>query len=342
MASARPGRWSVLLGCIALLALIIGGVVLAVKNRSVEKSPTTAEEQPTTLHGFSLSPQSFEVDDYLGFFNTAAEHGNTLSWAGPYQDLTKDTGNAARTVVVEAKKRSLTPVIITGPGKSEVFDGTFTAGFRSAVLNFVKTYEVPYLGLGNEIDEVYRDSPARYTTLASTLEALAAEVKTASPKTTVFTIFQLERTKGLQGGLFGKQNNRGDTTWQLISDLKNFDSVAFTSYPGLIYKTPTEIPEEYYSEIANHTALPIFFTEIGWFRTTPVTGWDANADEQANFINTFDELTNRLSPRLVIWPFLYDQKVASPFDAMGLLGLDEDSSPGLAAWDLARANDSGD
>jgi len=338
MGNAKPGSWKIWVGIFVLLVLVTAGLIVANKSRPVPEATTTDQkEEPAILRGFSLSPKSFEGTDYANFFVDAAKSGNTLSWAGHYQDLTKTVGNAAKTVISEAKKLDLTPVIIVGPNKGEVFDGIFLQGFRSAVLDFVTGNDVPYLGLGNEIDEVYHESTGRYAALIDTIETLAVDVRAASPKTKVFTIFQLERTKGLQGGLFGGQNNPNKHTWPLVTELKNLDFVAFTTYPCLIYKAPAEIPEEYYSDVANQTTLPVSFTEIGWFRETPVAGWESSEGEQADFIARFDELTTRLEPKLAIWPFLYDQAIPTPFQNMGLLGLEQTSSAGLTAWRLIVA-----
>jgi hypothetical protein len=338
MASVKPARWQAWLGVGALFLIACTALILGLRQtpRTTETTNTDTEKTNLPLRGFSLSPKSFNAADYSSFFGVAAENGNTLSWAGQYGDLKKTTGNAAKLVIAESNKRKMTPVIIVGPGKGEVFDGIFQQGFRDTVLEFVRTNTVPFIGLGNEIDEIYEQSPARYASFASTIESLAAEIHQASPTTKVFTIFQLERTKGLRGGLFGGTNNLNNNRWSLASDFKNIDLIAFTSYPCLIYKSPTEIPEEYYSDISNHTKLPVAFTEIGWFRETPVAGWESDESEQAAFIEHFGELSARLNPTFVIWPFLYDQAVEVPFKSLGLLGSSQESSLGLDAWNRYR------
>lgn len=319
---------------VLLIAVVAVAVLIGVNRRITKDQPDKTDQQvqmQSKLRGVSLSPINFEPTNYLGFFSKAAEVGNTISWAGKWQDL-KSSNNAAKTVLTQAKKQNITPIIITGPNKGEVYDGIFTQGFREAVINFVKNNEVPLLGLGNEIDQEYFDSPARYDTLIYTLTSLATEVKAASPNTKVFTIFQLERIKGLQGGLFGKQNDSNNNLWKLVQGASGFDYIAFTTYPCLIYKDPAEIPDEYYSEIANYTKLPIIFTEIGWFRETPFKGWESSETEQSQFIARFKSLTERIAPSVVIWPFLYDQDIAAPFKQIGLLGLDSTTSLGYEAW----------
>lgn len=69
-------------------------------------------------------------------------------------------------------------------------------------------------------------------------------IKSASPTTTVFTIFQLERMAGMQGGLYGGNNN-ASTEWSLLAKFK-MDAVGFTTYPDLVFKDPTDIPANFY------------------------------------------------------------------------------------------------
>lgn len=318
---------------ILLIAVIAVTTVIVVSRRTTKDQSDKSDQvqTPTKLKGVSLSPINFEPDNYRDFFAKAAEVGNALSWAGNWQDL-KNPNNAAKTVLVQAKKQNMTPIIITGPNKGEVYDGIFTQGFREAVLQFVGDNEVSFLGIGNEIDQEYLVSPARYQTLLSTLTSLATEIKSVSPTTKVFTVFQLERVKGLQGGLFGRINDQSQNLWKLVGELQGFDYIGFTTYPCLIYKSPAEIPDEYYTEISNYTDLPIIFTEIGWFRETPVAGWESNEAEQSQFIERFKTLIERVAPDVVIWPFLYDQNIAAPFKQIGLLSPTATSSLGYEAW----------
>lgn len=317
-----------------VVAILLVSVILLLKRVKQPNATTvtTKSYNQQKIRGVSWSPRSSNVADLNAFFQLVPNIGNALSWAGNYQDLTKTTGNAAQTVIEQSKKYDITPIIVTGPNNNEVLDGIGQENFRKAVLNFVKENDVPYIGLGNEIDEVYQESPARYESLIKIIEQLAADVRVASPNTKVFTIFQLERVKGMRGGLFGGKNDPNTNYWSLIAEVKNLDFVAFTTYPCLIYKSPVEIPDEYYSEIANYTSLPVVFTEIGWFREAPASGWESSEAEQAQFVQKFKQLTERIAPKIVIWPFLYDQNIAAPFKQIGLLSPTATTSLGYEAW----------
>lgn len=133
-------------------------------------------------------------------------------------------------------------------------------------------------------------------------------VKQASPDTKVFTIFQFE---------YMKKNNE----WQLLSQFKT-DIAAFTTYPFILYSSVSDIPSDYYAEIALHTSKPIAFTEIGWQNAEP------------EFISLFFEQTKQMNPdpEFAVWGFLYDQNVQEPFNTMGLLKSDGTKKQGWDEW----------
>jgi len=157
-------------------------------------------------------------------------------------------------------------------------------------------------------------------------------VKAASPKTKVFTVFQLERMKGLHGGLWGGADDLAKDEWALLERFPKADLVGFTTYPGLVFKDPADIPADYYAEARAHTTKPVAFTEVGWPSDAAVRGWESSEEEQARFVGRFFELTRELKPEMVIWPFLYDPAIGQPFKSMGLRRPDGQPRQAWAAW----------
>jgi hypothetical protein len=121
--------------------------------------------------------------------------------------------------------------------------------------------------------------------------------------------------------------------WFLLEKFKT-DICAFTTYPCLIFKDPSEIPRDYYTEISNYTTKPIAFTEIGWHSEASPLGWESSEAEQAEFIETFHSITKDMNVEITIWSFLYDQKTIEPFRSMGLLHEDGTARPALDSWQL--------
>jgi hypothetical protein len=204
--------------------------------------------------------------------------------------------------------------------------------YQSGIVAYAAKYKPAYLGMGIEINWIYEDLPTDFQSLVALFSSAYDGVKAASPSTKVFTVLQLEATKGLHGGLYGGVNNTAKNEWVILDSFPKADAIAFTTYPGLIYKSPAEIPADYYTDIFKHTAKPIIFTEIGWTSSAKVAGWESSEDEQAQFIDRFFALTKELNPQVVIWSFLYDQALAEPFAAMGLITSAGDDKKGLAVF----------
>jgi hypothetical protein len=114
------------------------------------------------------------------------------------------------------------------------------------------------------------------------------------------------------------------------------DLIAFTTYPGIVFADPNDIPDAYYAELPQRTAKPIAFSEIGWPSSLGAAGWQSSEEEQARFVTRFFELTRTLEPRIAIWSFLYDQSLADPFRGIGLLRPDGTKRPAWQAWNDAR------
>lgn len=286
-----------IIACFFLAILLVGCGTAPAAQQAQEQAT------PSALKGVSLSPRS--TAEFGAFFAKAAEAGDALTWAGPGDQLA-DEKAAPHVVVQLARKQGLEPIIIVDEADA------------SAIIAFVKKYGIRYVGIGNEINSGGPD--------VERVNAIIADVKAAVPDVTLFTTFQLEWMVG-GGGLFGK--SIAPHLNQLAES--EADMIVFTTYPGLLFKDPSEIPDDYYAQIKQHTTKSVGFSEIGWFRDGPA-GWESSQDEQARFISRFSELTKDLNAKLVIWPFVYDPATHEPFDSAGLLTGDQETSPAWQAW----------
>lgn len=283
-----------------------------------EESEVISEE----LKGVSLSPKSFQSEDFADFFNKADEVGDAVTGWAEIEEISKE--NSVPAVVAGlASQYNYEPVILIGLKNVQSAEP-----YKNSLKDFVEKYDVKYLGLGVEVNR-YSD----FSKYASIYNELYVSVKEISPSTNVFPVFQYEQMKGLQGGLFGSENNPANAEWKLLENL-NYDVIGFTTYPGLIYKEPSEIPSNYYSEIQEHVSKPVLFTEIGWFRENNIAGWESSAEEQVEFIEKYLVLTKEIDIKLNIWTFLYDPDVAEEeiFKTMGLLRDNEETSFAFETW----------
>jgi hypothetical protein len=197
--------------------------------------------------------------------------------------------------------------------------------YKDIAVAFAEKYKPAYLGIGIEVNGVYLKSPAEFEQFVPFYNEVYDAVKTVSPGTRIFTVFQLERMKGLT--LWELEETKAH--WELIDRFKS-DLIAFTTYPGLFYRDPSDIPPDHYTEIKSHTTKPIAITEIGWHSLASPQGWESSEREQAEFIETFFELTGGMDVRIAIWSFLYDPETIEPFNSMGLR---RDNGTARPAWD---------
>ncbi|MFH1221985.1 MAG: hypothetical protein V1492_02780 [Candidatus Micrarchaeota archaeon] len=302
----------------------------------------TNNTQPVAmLKGVSLSPKSFQAADFTDFFSKAKQAGNAVSWAGDWNEPGKEQGGPA-VVAGLATTYSYTPIIelqffTQSDGKLlRPLDDANKAAYKSSAVAFAEKYKPKYLGIGIEVNTLYEKSPEDFNNFVQFYSEVYDAVKAKSPNTKVFTVFQLEKMKGMNGGLFGGQNDASKAEWSLLDKFPKSDVVAFTTYPDLIYKNPSDIPADYYSEIKLHTSKPIIFTEVGWHSAASPAGWESSDAEQAEFVGKFFTLTKDLNKEMVIWSFLYDQNTIEPFNSMGLYSSDGTAKSAWSKWIEAK------
>ncbi len=305
-------------------------------SSATETAPSPSAPIGGFVKGVSLSPKSFQAEDFTGFFAEAKEAGSVVSWSGDWQELGSEN-SGAKVVAELASVHGYAPAVIaqfftqSDGGLLRPLDSATKESYKESAAAFAEKYNPAYMGFGIEVNILYEKSPSDFEEFAKFYSGVYDAVKAASPETKVFTVFQLEKMKGMHGGLFGGENNPDNAEWQLLEKFPKSDLIALTTYPGLIYSSPGEIPEDYYAGIKQHTAKPIAFTEIGWHSRASPAGFESSESEQAEFISTFFRLSKGLNKKLAIWSFLYDPSTHEPFNSMGLRRADGSARP---AWDV--------
>jgi len=282
--------------------------------------------------GVSLSPKSSQDEDFLDFFDEAKDTGEIVMWAGDWYDLGKMGGGGPRVLTELASVYNYTPLVeATIHFRGELIrplNETVKLYYKNSVVTFAEEYKPEYLGLGIEVNSVYLKSVEDFEEFIPFYNEVYDAVKAVSSGTKVFTVFQLERMKGLTLWEIAE----GEPHWELIDKFKT-DLVAFTTYPGLYYRDPSEIPDDHYTEIKNYTMKPIAFTEIGWHSAASPVGWESSDQEQSEFVQLFFELTVELDKEIVIWSFMYDNPdIIEPFNSMGSRRSDGTARPAWEAW----------
>jgi hypothetical protein len=318
-----------------ILACCLGGCAMQEK----QKGPGQAQTKNKTagpLKGITVTPKSFAPDDFSDFLQKSRLTGRLVSWNGDWDDLDISQKGGPVVIAELAGSNGYIPLIeaqFFSPSTGHLLrplDETVRQRYKNYIVAFAEKYKPEYLALGIELNTLYEKAPEQFDEFVRFYPEVYSAVKAKSKNTKIFPVFQLERMKGLFGGLFGGINDEKQAEWYLIDRFSDADLVGFTSYPSLIYKDPAEIPADYYSEIRIRTTKPVAFTEIGWHSGAGPSGWESSGAEQAAFITAFFFRTQGMNPEFVIWSFLYDQDVPAPFSSMGLRNRDDSAKP---AWD---------
>lgn len=343
---------------ILIILLIVIVVVIFNQNKSNDTDSSTTEEtldrdtveendiennnnSAITLSGISLSPKSFTGTDFGTFMEKVSDSGEILTAAGNIDDL-ENKNSGAHTVAGLSDGYSYTPVILThivnpgNKGLKEPLTPETEQRYLDSIAGFLEEYDIPYFSMGVEVNILYEHSTDEYNQFVQFYSKVAETVKTTSPDTQLIVVFQLERIKGLKGGLFGGINDTNQNNWNLINDFPEADIIGFTTYPYLIYSTPSEIPSNYYSEILDYVdeTKKIAFLEVGWPWKIDLAGWESSETEQLQFIQLFSNQIQSLSPELIVWPFLFDQEEIPEviFKYLGLLRDDQSTSSAYEEW----------
>jgi hypothetical protein len=279
--------------------------------------------------GVSVSPKSFESQDFLDFLKKVEQTQDMVLWAGDWIEVVND--GAPNTFTKLAQQYNYTPVIEVGHYIQETGElfrplEEYEQIYLDSTVEFVTLYKPHYFGIGVEINIFAQKNPQAFEEFVSFYNQVYDAIKEVSPHTKVFTVFQLETMKGLDMWEI-KENS---PHWDMIDRFKH-DLVAFTTYPCLFYRDVSDIPTDHYSEILSQVSKPVAFTEIGWHSSNSPVGWESSEDEQAEFIKTFFELTENMDVEIAIWSFLYDPEDIDPFSSMGLISRGEHEK---LAWEI--------
>lgn len=287
------------------------------------------------MKGLTFSPMSYDSNGINDFFAKAKQAGSIVEWAGDWQEI--GGPGAPATVAQLASQNGLKSMIVVqffaqSTGQLlRPLNSTNEQHYVSITTSFVKQYKPDYFGVGIEVNVLYEKNVTGFDEFVSLYGQVYAAAKAASPGTAIFTIFQYEKMNGLNGGLYGGTNDPTKAEWQLLGRFPQ-DVVAFTTYPGLVYQNPSDIPPDYYTRIASHTNISVGFTEVGWHSGNISRGWGSDETEQAAFISRFFTLGGSLNKAFAVWSFLYDQNTTVPFNSMGLFYANGTAKQSWQTW----------
>jgi len=336
---------------------------------------TRAPSSPSLPSAFPIARRTFRVGvagliprhypnaapaDWLDLYQNLNQTGELFGAYQLWRDAPEKAGEipaAVQTVCALAKQYGFTPVIalgfhqMTAQGYTPAIstrdnpqndwrNPDARAKYAQVAARVATDCPAPFLALGVEVTGYYEDHPDDFDNFVSAYRDAYDAVKRVSPQTRVFTIFQLEAMRG-KGYLSGRTRQ---PMWSLIAKFEpKQDLVGFTTYPMLDYKSPGEMPTDYYAEIRQHTPRPIAFTEMGWLSQETFsgslmqlngTGWGGSEQEQADFVTRFLELTRELSVELGLWTLPHDQVLGREDTIFSSVGLKYNDGKPKSAWEV--------
>jgi hypothetical protein len=325
------------------------------------RTPAAGGQQPRSyLMGFSSQPPLPGDEAYKATFRFIGDMGEVvlIQRAPPWTDFLPGATISERTQALTSLEREqarvnnlklFLAVDATDPADrgqlnslpDELKGHDFSdSRVRSAFIAYAQylalNYKPAYMALGVEMDLYYgRRGDGPFRNFQSVYFEAYDAVKRASPSTLVFPTFQYE---AMIGAL--RSGERAQVTWSLVNRFEpKIDMLAVSSYPFTIYKTPEEIPPNYYQALRGRLDRPIALVSIGW--PSSAEGLDLMQAEtaQANYLRRTLTDADMLRAGMVIWYLARDPTVNlgatfQPLETVGLFAADGRSKPGLNLWRL--------
>lgn len=353
-----PTRW--LPAALLVLSLALAGCGGGESDRS---APDPAGSPRSFALGLGSLPSDLTEQSYAETFELAASAGEVIliRRAPPWEELlaasafpSKKTAAATQREVDLARVHDLDiflAVDVTDVSEEtgqlaglpdDLRGATFAdEEVRKALISYAQYVAVNwrprFLALGVDVNQYFQRNPADFDRFVSLYEEAYDVIKAEAPETLIFPTFQLEE---LQGRL--PVDSPRPPQWDLIDRFDSkMDLLAVSSYPGLAFDSPGEIPDDYYSRLASRTDLPIVIAETGYPSQAGRSSRSQGSEEaQAAFLRRVLTEAEQLDMALVVWFVGRDPTFTggTSFDLLqhiGLLRQDGTEKPAWSVWSRA-------
>ena len=310
-ARARVKRfWEGRLRAVLLLVPLAVFALLQFRNPSHRRAWLTtrllasAKQQASTKLGVAVIPRNFprsSPEDVNDAFSVAANLGSYTTFIVQWHELDlklvrfmlERSKNAGMAMIVSLSPTSLDqgrkeldiPADVRQRAGKNISFGNpvIQEAFKKAARELAGL-KPPYLCLATEINLLALGRTPEFLLFARLYEDTYPEVKRISPETNVFVSFQWDWARVMDE----KEPDKIEEHSKLFDIFRpELDVVALTSYPAAFYKSPGQLPRDYYFSINRHVKPTdqVFFTEIAW----PSSG-NGSEEQQMEFIRRLPEL----------------------------------------------------
>ncbi|HEY8490243.1 MAG TPA: hypothetical protein VIO14_04545 [Dehalococcoidia bacterium] len=359
--SSRPPRlllWTLLAALLLAAACDVGTSAELTPDGTPFQEPSPVPDAPPRpyLLGFSSVPAERTEAGYRAAFSLAGQYGELvliprpLPWdefrsGGSISGTTRDT---TRVETELARQYGLDLMVAVDPldqadrgrlanlpdrmrgmtFRDEEVRKAFVAYAKYVALN----YKPRYLALGVDVDMYYDANPEDFQAFRSVYSEAYDAVKAVAPETQVFVTFQLESLLGLL-----PWQSRHEPRWDVVQAfLPKLDVLAVSTYPGFVFSTVEQIPEQYYLQLAQHAAgRPVGIVGSGFSSQETGAGInDGSEAQQEAFVRRLFADAERLGAGFVVWFASRDPayQLERPFDLYASIGLQRSDGTAKPAW----------
>ena len=336
-------------------------VAAACREERVEEPGFTplprAEAGPprSYLLGFSALPATLNDDSYVAAFDLAANYGELLliqrapGWADFLPDvaiseqLTDLTLRERRAVEERALQlfyaldpfdpadRSRLAAVPAGYEQADLGQPELRAAFVAEARFIAANYHPAYMALGTEVNATFERAPAQYAAYLEAYREAYDAVKEVSPETAVFATFQYEQLLGVV-----PWEPPRPPRWELLENFgKRLDLFAIATFPSVTYTVARKVPPLYYSQIRDHTELPIAFAAVGFSSAPGRDGLNSSTPaEQRRYLQRLLADADQIGTPFVVWFAGRDPTFAMepPYDLLASIGLRDAADRPKEAW----------
>jgi len=214
------------------------------------------------------------------------------------------------------------------------------AMFRRYAVVIDSMLQPEHLGLALETNLIRAASPdSLYQAIRDVANAAAVDVRLSDPDVKLSVSVQVDVAWGnLSGGVYQGVD-------QDFFDFPFVEELGLSSYAYLSgYADPDDIPLDYYARLVEGRTIPVMVTEGGWTSET-IDAIVSSEDEQRRYIVRHGKLLDQANAIAVFQLTFTDIDLSSfppnpilyLFATLGLVDVDLNPKPALAAWDAIFA-----
>ena len=236
--------------------------------------------------------------------------------------------------------RTSDAVALQEAGKS-IADADMQLLYQKFVIAMDSILKPDHLGLALETNLIRDAAPSNiYNGVKQAANATSQAVRARNATVPLSVSVQADHAWGkLLGGTY-----KGVA--QDFVDFPFAQELGISSYAYFGFNKPTDIPTKYYSRLLDGKNLPVFVTEGGWTSasvSTPTASFTSSPELQRDYIAHHSHLLNEVKATAVFQLLFTDLDIATLpstvpasieyFAYLGLVDINLQPKPGLAAWD---------